>query len=171
MQECWQSWSDSRAIRQAFDFLNELLYREEMLWLQRSRINWLKEGDRNTRFFHGRAVWRAKKNKISKPRDSEGTIYSSTKVLEDMTTEYFQKVFTVDPSLDHSKVTRLFQSKVSPEMNDSLCKEFSEEEIATAMFQIGPLKALGPDGFPARFYQRNWGILKEDVVKAVQTFF
>jgi hypothetical protein len=56
-------------------------------------------------------------------------------------------------------------------MNDSLMAPFSEKEIGDALFQIGPLKAPGPDGFPARFLQRNWGMLKEDVVAAVQQFF
>jgi hypothetical protein len=37
-------------IRAITDRIDELLYLEEMMWLQRSRISWLKEGDRNTRF-------------------------------------------------------------------------------------------------------------------------
>jgi hypothetical protein len=44
--------------------LDELLLREEIMWKQRSRITWLKLGDQNTRFFHRKATWRAKKNKI-----------------------------------------------------------------------------------------------------------
>jgi hypothetical protein len=49
------------AIRHRMD---ELLYREEMMWLQRSCISWLKEGDRNTKYFHRKAAAQPKKNNI-----------------------------------------------------------------------------------------------------------
>jgi hypothetical protein len=43
------------------------------------------------------------------------------------------------------------------------CKDFSTEEIGDALFQMGPLKAPGPDGFPACFFQRNWEVMRKDI--------
>jgi hypothetical protein len=41
--------ADREEIRALADQMNELLYLEEMMWMQRSRIDWLREGDRNTK--------------------------------------------------------------------------------------------------------------------------
>ncbi|RYQ83142.1 hypothetical protein Ahy_B10g101763 [Arachis hypogaea] len=35
--------------------LDELFYQEEIKWAQRSRVNLLKAGNKNTRFFHQQA--------------------------------------------------------------------------------------------------------------------
>jgi hypothetical protein len=69
-------------IRETTDTMNELLYREEMLWLQRSRISWLKEGDRNTKFFHRKAVWRARRNQIKSLLDVDGVVRDSPTDME-----------------------------------------------------------------------------------------
>lgn len=53
--------ADRQEIRKVTDRMNELLYREEMMWLQRSRVSWFKEGDRNTKYFQNKTVWRARK--------------------------------------------------------------------------------------------------------------
>uniref|UniRef100_M8CP85 Smr domain-containing protein n=1 Tax=Aegilops tauschii TaxID=37682 RepID=M8CP85_AEGTA len=41
-----------------------------------------------------------------------------------------------------------------------------DKEMSDAMFQIRPLKAQGPDGFPAQVFQKHWGILKNDIIAA-----
>jgi hypothetical protein len=68
-------------------------------------------------------------------------------------------------------VVGLFGEVITEEVNEKLCQQFSEQEISDAIFQIGPLKAHGPDGFPARFYQKNWGVLKQEIIQAVLKFF
>jgi hypothetical protein len=94
-------------IRATSDMMNDLLYKEEMLWIQRSRIDWLKEGDRNTKFFHQNAVWRARKNKIAKLKDDNGVEQTVPSVMERMAVSYFQSLYTHHPSLNCSTITGL----------------------------------------------------------------
>jgi hypothetical protein len=70
--------------------MKELLYREEMMCLQRSRITWLKEGDQNTKFFHRKVIGRGKKNKIELLRKYDGMITKDMKEMEGMKT-FFSK--------------------------------------------------------------------------------
>lgn len=62
--------------------LDELLADEERFWRQRSRIQWLKEGDRNTRFFHMRASTWKTKNKINGLLDKDGVWHESDQQIE-----------------------------------------------------------------------------------------
>jgi hypothetical protein len=150
--------------------MEELLYREEMMWLQWSQISWHKEGDRNTKFFHRKAQ-RGKKNKIGMLMKEDGVITKDRHEMEGMTTKFFQELYVADTSVAPEPLLHLFQPCVTDEMNFALCQDFSNEEIGDALFQMGPLKAPGPDGFPMRFFQRNWEVLKVDIIKSVTQFF
>jgi hypothetical protein len=102
-----------------------------------------------------RAQWRAKKNKIKKLRIKEGIWCEDWKGMCELTRDFFQDLFTKDDLVELVLLMPLFEIRVSQEMNDLLCRDFIEEEIGVAWFQIGPLKAPGLDGFPTRFFQRN----------------
>ena len=91
--------------------------------------------------------------------------------MERMASSYFQEVFTKDPTLTPMEVLEGITPKVTQVMNDLLCAPFSEEEVSNALFQIGPIKAPGTDGLPARFFQRNWAVLKTENKAAVLDFF
>jgi hypothetical protein len=151
--------------------LDELLEKEELRWRQRSRVNWLRAGDRNTKYFHRKATWRAKKNKIDKLMDLEGNVIKDEPKMQEMATNFFKDLYTESDSVHSEVITNLLQEKVTTDINEGLCSRFTDEEISFALFQIGPTKAPGPDGFPACFYQRNWGTFKEDIIAAVRKFF
>ncbi|KAL2943142.1 hypothetical protein RDABS01_031490 [Bienertia sinuspersici] len=61
----------------------ELELREEAFWHQRSRQNWIKYGNQNSRFFHTKANQRRERNSIDHIRDEAGNVYDD----EDETTE------------------------------------------------------------------------------------
>ena len=57
--------------------------------------------------------------------------------------------------------------KVTVEMNAALEAPYSQEEVKTALFQMFPTKAPGPDGFPAHFFQRHWETRGDEITKVV----
>jgi hypothetical protein len=95
------------------------------------------------------------KIKIVKLRDDNGLIQTVPSDMERMACSYFKSLCTRDPSLNSEAITSLVEDQISMDMNEKLCKDFTDDQISGALFQIGPIKAPGPDGFPARFYERN----------------
>ena len=52
-------------------------------------------------------------------------------------------------------------------MNTGLLAPFSYEEVKKALFQIGDLKAPGPDGLHAVFFKRFWNLFGDDLLAEV----
>lgn len=48
---------------------------EETYWKQKSRNQWMLEGDRNTSFFHARTKTRFSKNRIMSIKDEHGSVF------------------------------------------------------------------------------------------------
>jgi hypothetical protein len=66
---------------------------------------------------------------------------------------------TQKKNIDPSIVTDLIQQRVNDIINESLCAPFSEKDISDALFQIGPLKAPGTDGFSGPFFVVQLGYI------------
>jgi hypothetical protein len=68
--------------------------------------------------------------------------------MEKMAQGFFMNLYHADQSVCPDEVLHLFHPKITDAMNEELCRDFSDEEIGTALFQTGPLKEPGLDGFP-----------------------
>jgi hypothetical protein len=101
---------------------------------------------------------------IKKLKDNEGVWQEVPSDMERMATSYFQELFTRDPSLNSDDLIDLTQPKVTSMMNDELCKDFIDDEIGDALFQIGPLKAPRVDGFSACFFREIGELLKKKLL-------
>jgi len=66
---------------------------EEQYWAMWSRLQWLKWGDQNTRFFHATTIQRQQRNKISLLQDHQQQWVSDEAALKDMTLEFFFNLY------------------------------------------------------------------------------
>ncbi|KAI0493884.1 hypothetical protein KFK09_024010 [Dendrobium nobile] len=75
--------------------LNSTLARLNTWWKQRAKVNWLKEGDGNSRFFHNYASARRNVNKIIKIKDEDGNTIEDQDHMEEVFMRFFQKKWEI----------------------------------------------------------------------------
>lgn len=109
--------------------------------------------------------------KIKKLKRADGGYSTNQEEMGELATSFFSNLYSSDQNINPQFLLRQIESKFTEAMNETLCKDFTSDEINDALFQIGPLKASWPDGFPARFFQRNWDVLKEDTITAVRYLY
>jgi len=115
---------------------DERCQQEEMLWRPKSQIIWLKEGERNTKFFHRTIMARRAHNKILKIRDPNGIKRESHKDIKTNMVNHFLRVAqepNQDRTKDIQKVIHHIPRLVTEEKNNNLIKPIAEEEIDQAL--------------------------------------
>jgi hypothetical protein len=87
--------------------------------------------------------------------------------VENAFVEYFSNLYSSSNCGAAEINLQGLEDRVSNEMNTSLLKEFSKEEVHAALWKMAPLKAPGPDGLSADFFLDNWDIVEEEVSQIV----
>ena len=151
--------------------INGLLEQEDIKWRQRAKEDWLRLGDLNTKFFHASATQRRSRNLISKINDAHGRECSTPADIEKAFVDYYKSLFTSASPKNIKECTGAVERRVTHDMASKLLKTFTMEEVVAAVNQMAPLKAPGPDGYTAGFYQKHWATLGPEVCEVVLHFF
>lgn len=93
--------------------------------------------------------------------------HEGTDNLKAHVTGYFANLFTSEVLVPDPVVLSHVKKSVTIEMNEALLKPYTTEEVRKALFDIGDLKAPGPDGLYSIFYKRFWPMLGDDLVTEV----
>jgi predicted metal-dependent hydrolase len=109
---------------------------EEILWKHKSRIEWLKEGDRNTKFFHRTTIHRRHTNRTTQLTSTNGEPIHSHEDLEKTLIDYYKDLLT-EPLPDRyeaiAKVMQHVPSLVTLEKNSTLLQPIAIEEVDQAL--------------------------------------
>ena len=97
--------------------LYDLKESEESIWHQKARIDWLRDGDRNTKFFFNYAKGRYARNSITTLYTKDGTLLSSYEAIGQEAMSYFQSLIgTKDGNVlcvDSQSLKRLLPTRLS----------------------------------------------------------
>ncbi|XP_038972547.1 uncharacterized protein LOC120104815 [Phoenix dactylifera] len=158
-------------LRSFLSMHDALLSQQEIFWRQKSRVQWIQEGDRNTKFFHQSTLIRRQRNRIRSIRDEDGQAIEDPIMICRVFEQFFRTRWTERTGSGIFTELPLSPEGVSDEDSLALIRPVSGREIQEAVWSLEGDKAPGPDGFPPVFFRRYWSIVGLDVIEAIQQFF
>ncbi|GJV15420.1 reverse transcriptase zinc-binding domain-containing protein [Tanacetum coccineum] len=149
---------------------NEAVLTEERFLKQKAKIQWLKEGDANSAYFHKAVKSRVSRSRIDTVTNSEGVVFDNNTVHDAFVTHY-EMFLGHEGETSNFNYANLFNVRINDQDAQDMVREISNQEVKDAIFSIGDDKSPGPDGFTAAFFKEAWNIIANDVYLAVREFF
>ncbi|KAJ9544401.1 hypothetical protein OSB04_024108 [Centaurea solstitialis] len=148
--------------------IRELEERELQDAKQKAKVGWLKNGDENSRFFHG-IVNNRRAKKWVHGLSIDGIWTSDPSLLKSHIFNFFQDKFKDQPGEKFS-FRSSFLRKLSRDQSFNLEAPITNTEVKNAVWSCGGDKAPGPDGFSFAFLRKFWELVGNDFYKALKDF-
>jgi hypothetical protein len=104
---------------------------------------------------------------VKKLRRDDGVLVEEEEAMKEVATNYFTSLFTSAAGSRMNELLEYIEPRVTEQMNEVLCEEFSSKEVVEALDSIGDLKVPGLDGMHAVFYKKFWEVVGEKVTEEV----
>lgn len=137
------------------------------MW-QKSRIQWLKEDDANSRFFHSWVNKQRRHNEILCLLVEDREVVQVDEIRQTVR-EHFQAHFFRQVKY-RPDLTQLSFQVIGQQDNEVLVAPFGVEEIREAVWSCDSAKSPGPDDFNYCFIKEFWEVMKDDVIAFIQEF-
>jgi hypothetical protein len=145
--------------------MGTLLAQEEAFWKQRSKVQWLKEGDTNSRFFHAMATSKKRRNNITALQTDEWETVTAQQDICGLANNYFVNLFTNEAN-QSSTTLEYINLRVNEDDNSMLLAQFHISEFKKVVFSMHSDKSPGPDGLNPAFYKRFWHLCGVEIFNA-----
>jgi hypothetical protein len=113
----------------------------------------ITDGDRNTKYYHSKTIFRRRKNKILSLRDNTGEWIEDPEALKDLVRQFYIDLFSDDNMVRYSVVSWNTYPNNIENHHNKLNATIDFMECKKALFDMSPYKAPGEDGYPALFFQ------------------
>lgn len=113
-------------VRQLKKEIDVLLDRKSTMWAQRSRLLWVRNGDRNTKYLQARATKRYRRNKVEGISYEEGNWRVQQSDIAGVLVDFFKALFSSSEPNGYQEVLSCVLTIVDENMNNILGHEFSE---------------------------------------------
>ncbi|GAV83754.1 RVT_1 domain-containing protein, partial [Cephalotus follicularis] len=144
---------------------------EEAFFKQKSRTQWLKEGDSNTAFFHRTVNMRQSMNHIAKIRDENEVWVTDEDAIAQVGINHFNKFMGTSGRQAWSCDLHGYNKRLADEHVVVLESPVSRLEVKNSIWSLNPNKAPGPDGYNGCFFREAWSIVGEECTDAILHFF
>jgi hypothetical protein len=118
-------------------------------YMQRAKKQWIKDGDRNTTFFHGAITKRRRRNTIVSVKDENNVIQYMLERISNTFVNYFRYIFD---STQPNTSRPFINTQLPEDTQDFTCSIPDEKEILETLKDMKRNASPGPDGFNVEFY-------------------
>ncbi|XP_015966728.1 uncharacterized protein LOC107490459 [Arachis duranensis] len=150
---------------------NRLLLQEELFWYQKSREQWVKYGNRNTKFFHLQTLVRRNHNRVYGLYVRDGSWSTDPYILQEEALSFYKNLFGTTEEVEVDCLGDVPMPTLSTEACARLTNPVSFAEVKSAVFSMSSFKAPGPDGFQAYFFKEYWEIVGTEIWNIVWSTF
>ena len=169
--------NEKNKISPDLELISELEIQQNQYWYEkaegaklRSKLKWVEEGEKSSKFFFGLEKTNAKNKLWSQVKTDDGIIKTGIENVLNEQITFYEKLLTSEGWNKDEAESLLEQidEKLTTEHAELCESEITGAEIDKIIKTLKLNKSPGEDGLTAEFYHKFWPIFREEFIQVVK---